>query len=99
VSCYHTPAINTCPQTAKLLLMTYSYRIMGTMVEPPSEELMATLNPLEQQLFGKRWPVNFGGQPVEEGDQTPLATWAKQAGGFEKVIPPMRLTPTGAAHL
>ena len=99
VSCYHTPSVNTRPDTAKLLLMTYSYRMMSAMVEPPAPELMATLNELEQQLFGKRWPVNFGGQPLEEGDHTPVASWAKQAGGFEKPNPPMRLTPTGAAHL
>ena len=99
VSCYHTPAVNTRPDTAKFLLMTFSHRMMSTMVEPPAPELMATLNPLEQQLFGKQWRVNFGGQALEEGDQTPVASWAKQVGGFEKPVPPMRLTPTGAAHL
>lgn len=99
MSCYHTPAINTRPQTAKLLLMTYSYRVVGAMQEPPPQEILATLTPLEQQLFGKRWLVNFGGQPLEEGDRTPLATWAKELGGFERAELPMRLTPTGAARL
>ena len=57
------------PQTAKLLLMTFTYRVMGSIVEPPGPALMATLSPLEQQLFAKRWPVDFGGRPLEEGDQ------------------------------
>ena len=30
VSCYHTPAINTRPETAKLLLMTFTYRMMSS---------------------------------------------------------------------
>lgn len=32
VSCYHTPAINTRPETAKLLLMTFTYRMMSSCV-------------------------------------------------------------------
>ena len=35
VSCYHTPAINTRPETAKLLLMTFTYRMMSSCVACP----------------------------------------------------------------
>ena len=32
-------------------------------------------------------------------NQVPVKTWAREAGGFEVVEPPMRLTPDGRAHL
>ena len=63
-SMYHTPAVNTQPQTAKLLLLTYTYRFMASAVEPPPPAVMAQLTPIEQQLFGKRVLTDYGGRPV-----------------------------------
>lgn len=99
-SCYHTPDINRTPQTAKFLLVTFTYRMMTTVAHNPPPEIMETMSPIETQLFGKVWPVDYGGRPICEGeDSCPVGTWAKEVGGWETSTPPMRLLPNGQAHL
>jgi len=88
-----------CSDTAKLLLVTFTYRMIAT-VNLPAAEIMSKLTPIEAQLFGKVWPVDYGGRPVLEGeDSCPVGTWARETGGYEKHVPPMRLLPDGQAHL
>ena len=89
-----------CSDTAKLLLVTFTYRMMTTITQPPAAEIMSKLTPVETQLFGKVWPVDYGGRQILEGeDSCPVGTWARETGGYEKLVPPMRLLPNGQAHL